>query len=91
MGRQRSLVRRPACAGAQDQDYVNSFSAAQIDGSDGREIHVPRRTSEPLVFSGENYLRHYALPNLYFHLTAAYALLRQAGVELGKADFLGGR
>ena len=72
-------------------DYVNSFSAAQIDGSDGREIHVPRRTSEPLVFSGENYLRHYALPNLYFHLTAAYALLRQAGVELGKADFLGGR
>jgi hypothetical protein len=72
-------------------DYVNSFSAAQIDGSDAREIHVPRRTSEPLVFSGENYLKHYALPNLYFHLTAAYALLRQAGVELGKADFLGAR
>ena len=72
-------------------DYVNSFSAAQIDGSDGREILVPRRTSEPLVFTGENFLKHYALPNLYFHLTTAYALLRNAGVELGKADFLGGR
>ena len=72
-------------------DYVNSFSAAQIDGSDGREILVPRRTSEPLVFTGENFLKHYSLPNLYFHLTTAYALLRNAGVELGKADFLGGR
>jgi hypothetical protein len=72
-------------------DYVNSFSAAQLDGSESREIRVPRRTSEPLVFTGEDFLKHYALPNLYFHLTTAYALLRQGGVEIGKADFLGGR
>ena len=72
-------------------DYVNSFSAAQIDGSEEREILVPRRTSEPLVFRGEDYLKHYAVPNLYFHVTTAYALLRQAGVEIGKGDFLGGR
>jgi len=72
-------------------DYVNSFSATQIDGSEERQILVPRRTSEPLLFRGEDYLKHYAVPNLYFHLTTAYALLRQGGVEIGKADFLGGR
>jgi len=72
-------------------DYVNSFTAAQLDGSESREIRVPRRTSEPLVFTGEDFVKHYTLPNLYFHLTTAYALLRHGGVEIGKADFLGGR
>ena len=72
-------------------DYVNSVSAAQVDGSEGREITIPRRSGEPLVFNGETYLKHYAMPNLYFHLTTAYALLRHGGVELGKGDYLGGR
>jgi hypothetical protein len=72
-------------------DYVNSFNPAQIEGSESREILVPRRTGEPLVFTGENFLKHYAMPNLYFHLTTAYALLRQGGVEIGKGDYLGGR
>jgi hypothetical protein len=71
-------------------DYVRGFDAAQIDGSEGREITIPRRTGEPLRFEGEAFLKHYALPNFYFHITTAYALLRNAGVELGKADFLGG-
>jgi hypothetical protein len=70
-------------------DYVNSFSAAQIDGSDGRTVTIPMRSGEPLVFTGETYLKHYALPNLFFHVTTAYALLRHAGVELGKSDYLG--
>jgi hypothetical protein len=72
-------------------DYVKSFTAAQIDGSEGREIMIPTRAGEPLVFNGESYLKHYALPNFYFHLTTAYALLRHGGVEVGKADYLGGR
>lgn len=72
-------------------DYVKSFSAAQIDGSEGREITIQRRTSEPLKFDGETFLKHYALPNFYFHLTTAYALLRHGGVEVGKSDYLGGR
>ena len=72
-------------------DYVNSLSPAQIDGSEGREIQVPRRTGEPLSFTGEDFLKHYALPNLYFHVTTAYALLRQGGVEIGKGDYLRGR
>jgi hypothetical protein len=70
-------------------DYVGSFEPAQIDGSEGREITVPRRSGEPLTFSGEVFLKHYALPNFFFHVTTAYALLRHAGVDVGKADYLG--
>jgi uncharacterized protein len=69
--------------------HVQSFSAAQIDGSDDRAISVPMRSGEALQFSGETFLRQFALPNFFFHATTTYALLRQAGVELGKADFLG--
>jgi hypothetical protein len=70
-------------------DHVQSFSAAQIDGSDERAIVIPMRSGEALNFSGESFLKHFALPNFFFHATTAYALLRHAGVELGKADFLG--
>ena len=69
--------------------YVQGFSAAQIDGSEGREITIPRRSGEPLKFSGETFLKHYALPNFFFHVTTAYALLRHAGVDVGKSDYLG--
>ena len=72
-------------------DYVNSFSPAQIDGSEEREITVPTRNRDPLLFKGETYLKHYALPNVFFHVTTTYALLRHGGVEIGKADYLGGR
>jgi len=70
-------------------DYVQSVPEAQFTGSESREIVLPMRTGEPLRFSGEAYLKHFVLPNLYFHLTTTYALLRHAGVELGKRDFLG--
>lgn len=69
--------------------YVETFAPAQIDGSEGREIALPRPSGEPLRFSGENYLKHFVLPNFYFHATTTYLLLRHAGVELGKANFLG--
>jgi uncharacterized protein len=70
-------------------DYVASFTAAQIDGSEGRSISIPRRVGDPLQFDGEAFLKHFALPNFYFHATTAYALLRHAGVEVGKGDYLG--
>lgn len=70
-------------------DYVKSFDAALIDGSEGRKITIPMRSSEPLVFDGETYLKHFALANFFFHVTTTYALLRQAGVEIGKTDYLG--
>lgn len=69
-------------------DYLQSVPAAQIDGSEEREISVPRRAG-PLLMKGEAYLKHYALPNFFFHVTTTYALLRHNGVELGKSDFLG--
>jgi len=72
-------------------DYVNSFSASQIDGSEAREITIPMRNRDPLVFNGETYLKHFALPNFFFHVTTTYALLRHGGVEIGKTDYLGGR
>ena len=70
-------------------DYVQGFGPEQIDGSESRDIVLQMRAGE-LRFNGEDYLKHFVLPNLYFHLTTTYALLRHAGVELGKKDFLGG-
>lgn len=70
-------------------DYVQSFQPSQIDGSENREVVIPLRNRDPLTFTGEAYLRHWALPNFYFHATTLYALLRHAGVDLGKGDYLG--
>ena len=70
------------------QAYVSGFTPEQIDGSDAREIVLTMRVGERR-FSGEEYLKNFVLPNVYFHATTAYALLRHAGVELGKRDFLG--
>lgn len=70
--------------------FVESIEPAQLDGSDAREIVLPQRSGDPLNFTGESFLQRWALPNLFFHTTMTYALLRQAGVELGKADYLGG-
>ncbi len=67
---------------------VNSFTAAQVDGSEARPVTRPVR-GEPKVFSGVNYLLQYSLPNFYFHSTTAYAILRSNGVEVGKGDFIG--
>ncbi|GAA4854642.1 DUF1993 family protein [Luteimonas vadosa] len=69
-------------------DYLQSFTAAQIDGSEGRQVKLKLRSGE-LEFDGQAYLLHFSLPNLFFHCTTTYALLRQAGVMLGKQDFMG--
>jgi uncharacterized protein len=69
-------------------EYVRSVPAAQVDGSDQREIVVPSREGS-FTLKGEDYLRQFALPNFFFHVTTAYALLRHNGVDLGKADYLG--
>ena len=71
-------------------EFIRSVPAAQIDGREAAPVSVPRRNRDPLQFDGETYLKHFALPNFFFHVTTAYALLRHAGVELGKSDYLGG-
>ncbi len=73
---------------AKTLDYVNGYKAAQIDGSEDRDITFPVG-GQPMTFKGQAYLVHFALPNFYFHATAAYAILRHNGVELGKRDFMG--
>jgi len=69
--------------------FLQSFTPAQIDGSEEAQITLTLPTRQ-IEFKGQAYLNHYVLPNLYFHTTTAYNLLRHGGVELGKRDFLGG-
>ena len=67
--------------------FVESVRPEELAGQDGRAITIklPRETID---FVGEDYLLHFALPNFYFHLTAAYAILRHLGVPVGKGDYL---
>lgn len=69
-------------------DYLNSFSAKQIDGSETKLIELPIG-KEKLTFEGMTFLFYFVMPNVYFHVTTAYDILRHCGVELGKRDFLG--
>jgi len=69
-------------------EYVKTFTAAQIDGCEGRQITRPVR-GQPKTFTALNYLLQSSLPNFYFHATTTYAILRHNGVEVGKADFIG--
>ncbi|MFX1678168.1 DUF1993 domain-containing protein [Mitsuaria sp. CC2] len=71
------------------RDFLKTVTPEQINGSEARAISVPRRSKEPLQFEGQDFVRFYNLPNFFFHATTLYALLRNAGVPLGKMDFLG--
>ena len=69
---------------------VESVDRAQIDASADRMLTFPLGPKNTGEMKGEDYLNHFLLPNFYFHLTVAYAILRHCGVELGKTDYLGG-
>jgi uncharacterized protein len=69
-------------------DFVQSVPASKIEGTEDKDVTIPRRAG-PITLKGEIYLKHFVLPNFYFHMTTTYALLRHNGVELGKNDFLG--
>jgi hypothetical protein len=70
------------------QEYLKTFSPADIDGSEEREITLKLRSGET-TFPAIRYLLHFAMPNFYFHVTTAYAILRHNGVPIGKLDFFG--
>jgi hypothetical protein len=74
---------------AKTSAFIKTLTPAQIDGSEGREITIPIG-GQPRTFKGQPYLLHFALPNFFFHASTAYDILRHAGVELGKRDFIGG-
>jgi hypothetical protein len=70
-------------------EYIESVPESAFADADGRTINVKAGPRE-LTFPAPQYLFSYAIPNFYFHLTTAYAILRHRGVEIGKRDFLGG-
>ncbi|MDD5319788.1 MAG: DUF1993 family protein [Methylococcales bacterium] len=68
--------------------FLQSVSAEQINGSEERTVTLKLRDKETR-FLGQPYLLNFVLPNFYFHLTAAYAILRHNGLEIGKMDYVG--
>jgi hypothetical protein len=70
-------------------DYIKSIPASALEGSEDRDIKVPAG-ERTLEFKGLQYLQTWAIPNVLFHVTTAYDILRHNGVELGKRDFIGG-
>jgi hypothetical protein len=69
--------------------YVAGFKAAAFEGSEARKIELKFPNGMEFNFTGETYVTRWFLPNFYFHATTAYDILRHAGVDLGKRDFLG--
>lgn len=67
---------------------IGTFKPEQIDGQEARDIVITPGGKE-MKFKGQVYLLHWALPNFYFHIMTAYAILRHNGVEVGKMDYLG--
>ena len=68
--------------------YLETFTPAQIDGTEQQAIALPMG-DKTINFEGMPYLLYFILPNVYFHVTTTYDILRHCGVELGKIDFLG--
>ncbi len=70
--------------------FLDTIKPEQLEGSETREVTITVRKID-LKFTGQAYLLNWVTPNVYFHVTTAYNILRHNGVELGKADFLGPR
>jgi hypothetical protein len=69
-------------------EFIETIEPAAMDGSEDRDVHLMIGGKERTM-KGEPYLINFAMPNFYFHVTTAYAILRHNGVELGKTDFMG--
>lgn len=70
--------------------YLETVSAADLDGTEGKEITFPVGREARRTMTAQAYLTTWALPNFFFHVTTAYAILRHNGVDLGKTDYLVG-
>ncbi len=68
--------------------FIQSVQAAQFEGAEERAIVLKLRT-RTLEFTGLDYLQNFGTPNVYFHYSMVYALLRHNGLALGKGDYLG--
>ena len=70
--------------------FIDTIKPAQLENAENRAVTIMVRKVD-LHFTGQAYLFDWVLPNVYFHVTTAYNILRHNGVELGKPDFLGPR
>ena len=68
--------------------YLKTFTPDRVDGTETKTIELPVG-SKTMTFEGQPYLLYFILPNVYFHVTTAYDILRHCGVEVGKLDYLG--
>ena len=70
-------------------EFIGSIDAAKFEGAETRQIVTRPGTPKERRFDGRAYLLTYGIPQFFFHVTTAYALLRHNGVEVGKRDFMG--
>ena len=70
-------------------DYIKGIPSSAFEGAETRDIRVPVGPDRFLDFKGLAFIQRWAIPNVFFHITTTYALLRHNGVEIGKRDFLG--
>src|SRR5262249_22343778 len=73
---------------AKTLEYLQTIPASALEGAAERDVKVPAR-DRTLDFKGLSFVQRFAIPNVFFHVTTAYNILRHNGVELGKRDFLG--
>ena len=71
-------------------DFLSTVPREKLDGTEDKEVTFPVGREATRTMKAEAYLKHHVLPNFYFHVAMAYAILRHNGVELGKADYLAG-
>jgi hypothetical protein len=71
-------------------DFLATVPAEKLDGTEEKSLQIPIGRETKIDMTAKNYLRFHVLPNFFFHVTTAYAILRHNGVELGKADYLAG-
>lgn len=70
--------------------FIDTVKPDQMEGAETRDVTITVR-NKPMEFKGQAYLQTWVFPNVYFHVTTAYNILRHNGVELGKPDFLRGK
>lgn len=69
-------------------EWLQTVPASALDGTEAKSITFPVGKDKTRTMQGEDYLKHWAIPNVFFHVTTAYAILRHNGVDVGKGDFL---
>ena len=75
---------------AKTRAWLQTVPPDALDGREDADVTFPISRDKTRTMKGEAYLKHWALPNFFFHVTTAYALLRHNGVDLGKADYMAG-